>query len=265
MDFPSPAKVNLSLKVGDVDATGYHPIDTVVHLLDFEDTISIEPSDRLTVTSDKDLGILPDDNLAFRAARKMGEAFAKRADYHIHLQKRIPMGAGLGGGSSNAATVIKALAHLWSIEPSNPRLIEVAQGIGSDVALFLAPTTCSQMSGYGDVFVASLPMRTGQTVVLVMAPDSYGATQEVYETFDEIGSGIPTLPLVNDLRDAAIAVSPQTGEVLEWLTSYVDAQQAQVCGSGAACFALTDSEKDSHTIAEAAEALGLWAVATTLR
>jgi 4-diphosphocytidyl-2-C-methyl-D-erythritol kinase len=250
----------------------------------------------------------------------MGEAFDREVAYHIHIEKRIPHKAGLGGGSSNAATVIRALAHEWGIALDDSRIAEVARSIGSDVAVFLAPTACSRMTGYGDVLAESFPARTGQPLVIVMAPDVSASTPEVYRMFDSmdvdtvgadaicpdvdvidsdaiypevdpIGSDtispseeslstdaicsdtdtetisayIEDFMLVNDLRDAAIAVCPEIGEVLEWLSQHAGSEKTQVTGSGAACYALADTIQDAEDIVRRACGRGFWAVATALR
>ena len=264
MRLPSPAKINLSLKVGAVDETGYHPVDTVIHLLEFGDTITFEPADDLSVTCSVDLGIAPEKNLVYQAAILMGEMFEKELPFHIHIEKRIPHGAGLGGGSSNAATVISGLGHFWGIAVDDERLLSVARSLGSDVAVFLAPTTCSRMVGYGEVFEKSLPPRTGQPVVLVMVPDAHASTVEVYQVFDRVGASQPTPPLINDLTKASIEVCPATGEALEWFRAQSQTIAVQVSGSGAACFAFTESGEDAKALAEAADAQGFWSVATTL-
>ena len=99
----APAKVNLFLGVGPLRPDGYHSVQTVLHTLALSDTVRLTPADELTVTCDPDLGIPAENNLAYRAARGFSAAFGVDVLLDIHVDKRIPSGAGLGGGSSDAA------------------------------------------------------------------------------------------------------------------------------------------------------------------
>ena len=264
MQLDSPAKVNLSLKVGPLDSSGYHPVDTLIHLLAFGDTVTIADADRLTVTCSRDLGIDPTENLAYRAAERMGVTFDRPTDVAIHIEKRIPHGAGLGGGSSNAATVVRALAERWQVPLDDERVVSVARELGSDVAAFLAPTACSHLVGRGDTLAASLQARSGLPLVLAIEQGAFASTAAVYRMFDTIGPASPTLPFVNDLADASQAVCEATRRTLEWLRAQPQTDSAQVCGSGAACFAVAESTDDAVQLAHAARDHGFWSEATTL-
>jgi 4-diphosphocytidyl-2-C-methyl-D-erythritol kinase len=265
VDLSSPAKLNLSLKVGAVDWHGYHPVETVIHLLEFADTVTIEDAGQLRVTCSEDLGIPPQHNLVYRAAVAMGDAFGRDVPFHFHIDKRIPHAAGLGGGSSNAATVIAELARRWGIDPEDERIGAVARSLGADVAVFLAPSACCRLTGYGDRLAEALTARSGQPVVLVKAPEGCASTAEVYRMFDAIGPSKRDGAFVNDLADASRRVCPQTGQALDWLLEQPQVRAAQVCGSGAASFAIVDSVGDAYELADAARAQGFWSVATALR
>lgn len=184
MKIFSPAKINLVLGVGAPDDTGYHAVDSIFHLTSFGDIVTIEDADELTLTCSTDLGIPSNKNLAYIAARRMAEEFGRRADVAISIDKKIPHGAGLGGGSSNAAAVIWGLAQQWDIELDNPRLFEVARSLGSDVAVFLEPTPASYMTGYGDVLGESLEPLNGMPIVIAMLKGSSASTAAVYKAFD---------------------------------------------------------------------------------
>jgi len=265
VNYLSPAKVNLSLKVGERLDDGYHPVDTVIHLLDFGDTISIEDADRLALTCSVDLGITEEENIAFQAAQRIGEAFEHDTPFSIHLEKRIPHGAGLGGGSSNAATVLRALADRWKIPLDDARLREVARSLGADVMAFLAPSTCTYLTGRGDIVKESLNPLTGLPIVLIQVPGSHASTAQVYRVFDQIGPTNANPVLTNDLEQAAIAVCPQTGIALEWLRTHPQTDGAQVCGSGSACFGLVRSQQAAEELARGASDEGFWSVAATMR
>jgi 4-diphosphocytidyl-2-C-methyl-D-erythritol kinase len=261
----SPAKVNLELIVGPVDETGYHPVDTTIHLLEFADTVAIEDAEKTELVCNVDLGIPSQENLAFNAARLMAEEFERDTNHRITLAKRIPAGAGLGGGSSNAAAVIKGLASMWGISLDDPRITKIAQTLGADVAVFLAPTPASRMTGYGDEYVGAAPPRSGQPVVLVMRPDAGAHTSEVYRRFDRIGAPDSERVCRNDLADAASEVCPAAAVALEWLEKQPQTDTAQISGSGAACFAITSTDDDAQTLAQQAREAGFWSVATRLR
>lgn len=264
MQLPSPAKINLSLAVGSPDESGFHPVDTTIHLLAFGDTLTFKDADQLTVTCSRDLGIAQRDNLAYRAAQLMGETFARPTPVAIHIDKQIPHGAGLGGGSSNAATVLRGLATRWQIPLDDERLIAVARTLGSDVPVFLAPTACSQMGGRGDELRASCEPRSGQPVVLAMVEGAHASTAAVYRAFDAIGVVQPAAAYRNDLADAAMAVCDETRQILVWLRTQPETVAAQVSGSGAASFAMTSSADAADALAQRAVDTGFWAVATTL-
>jgi len=268
----APAKINTFLQVGAVDASGYHAVDTHVHLLAFGDDVEVQPADALSLTCQVDpnvaslgtmpldaLDIAPEENLAWRAAVELGRALGCEPQVAITLTKRIPHGAGLGGGSSDAAAVIRALCTQWRVALDDERVLQVAHTLGADVPVFLAPTTFSHMSGYGDVLVESLEPLSGQPVVLAMAPGAHISTADAYRAFDTGARGCAT-DLHNDLAQAAISLCPQVSETLDWLCTQPEVQAAQVSGSGAACFALT--ETDTHAVAARATAHGLWSIAT---
>ena len=261
----SPAKVNLSLAVDRVDETGLHPVDTVIHLLDFGDDIFFEPSDGLSVTCTPSLVLAQEDNLAYRAACAMSTMFGQDINDHIHIEKRIPHGAGMGGGSSNAATVISEYAQRWGVDRSDRRVQDVARSLGSDVAVFLAPTTHSRMTGYGDVLAESPGRLADVDLVMVMVPDAHASTPAVYRMFDEIGAGDRVEELRNDLAYASMKVCPDTETALTWIRAHRLVRAAQVSGSGAAVLGLTRSSGDAQQVAKEAHTAGLWSVATALR
>ena len=117
----APAKINLHLAIGARRADGYHELVGVFHALELADGIWMEPADGLIVECDADVGAKPRHNLAYRAAEAMGAAFEREPAVRIVLEKRIPHGAGLGGGSSDAAAVIAGLATMWGVDAEDPR------------------------------------------------------------------------------------------------------------------------------------------------
>lgn len=153
----APAKINWSLEVLRVRPDGYHEVRTVLQTIDLHDTIVLSRGADLTLAISGDAGMLgdapPESNLAFRAALALRERTGVSAGAHIALEKRVPVAAGLGGGSSDAAAVLRGLNVLWDAGQSDANLIEIAGEIGSDPPFFLAGGT-ALASGRGEMVEA---------------------------------------------------------------------------------------------------------------
>ncbi len=134
----SPAKINLYLRITGKRADGYHELETVMVPLDFGDQVTLQLR-KTSLTLECDNPNLPTDdaNIALRAAKALAQAVGVETGAKIVLQKRIPLAAGLGGGSSNAATVLRALNQLWKAGATTQQIDEIAAGLGSDVNFFL--------------------------------------------------------------------------------------------------------------------------------
>ena len=135
----SPAKINLYLRIVGKRPDGYHELETVMLPLDFGDQITLQ-SQKIGLTLECDNPALPtdDSNLALRAAKKLAEAFSIEAVAKIALKKRTPLAAGLGGGSSNAAAVLRGLNRLWNLNGPSEELRALAASMGSDINFFMA-------------------------------------------------------------------------------------------------------------------------------
>lgn len=280
LSIAAPAKVNLFLGVGDVREDGYHEVSTVLHTLEFGDTVYLEPAERLSLTCDSDLGIPPEGNLAYRAAQEMAREFGRAADVAIRIAKAIPHGAGLGGGSSDAAAVIRGLTDMWGLAPGSERCMRVASSLGADVPFFLVEGGAALMTGRGDVLQRVLPGMPGIPVVLVKPADPV-PTGAAYAAFDANPSapGSPTAvvaaleasdrlalsrALSNNMEAAATRVTPAVGEALAWIGEQPGVLGARVSGSGSAVFALMGSDAAARALVVRAEDVALWAVATRL-
>jgi len=160
------AKINLSLEVLGKRKDGYHDIVSVMQLVDLHDTLTFEPADDLVVVSDHPtLAAEADGNLVWRAAHALRQAHGVSSGARIHLQKRIPLSAGLGGGSSDAAATLRGLSDLWRLDLSTPELREVGATLGSDVPFFLGGPT-ALVEGRGER-VSPIPPPPQAWVVLV--------------------------------------------------------------------------------------------------
>ena len=262
MRIVSPAKINLSLSVGPVLDSGYHQLDSYFHLISLTDTLTLAQSQHFAFSSSVNLDIPDEENLVVKAVDEMVKLHhsisgGARPNIHLHLDKKIPHGAGLGGGSSNAAAAIYGLSQIWGLQPSDPRHLEIAGHLGSDVPLFLAPTTASIMTGTGATLKQSLPPIVDMNLVIVAPAGTHSPTSAVYKAFDDDPQPTHSLDLwENNLQKAAIEVSPKTGQVLEWLSAQTQVQLAQVSGSGCACWAQVQCRTDADHVVKAAQSRG---------
>lgn len=250
-----PAKINLTLRVSAVGRSGYHPIESIVQAVGWTDSLRIkEADDDHLIVKGADL---PTDrqNLVWKAVDAL--ALDRRPPLEVTLDKSIPEAAGLGGGSSNAACMIAALAGHFGITTADQ--VEAAAMVGADVAFFLAGGT-ALMTGAGSTLE---PVDPYPGFVLVVAvPDFPISTGEVYRRWDELGepAGKPArdgalppslrgLDIINDLTPAAADLEPRMGDVLTELAE-VWGRPVMMSGSGSsafACFADMDEAADAAT------------------
>jgi 4-diphosphocytidyl-2-C-methyl-D-erythritol kinase len=277
----APAKVNLFLGIGAVRADGYHDLVSVFHALDLADELTIADADTLSVTCEPPLDVPAHDNLAYRAAVRLGELVGHDPRVALTIRKSIPHGAGLGGGSSDAAATIAGLAHLWGLERRDPRCLQAAAETGADVAFFLVEGGAALMAGRGEVLVAEIDALAGVSVVLVR-PAEPVSTAAAYIAFDAdptpagdpaalveaLHAGDPVAlaaSLENNLEHVAARIVPAVGEVLGWVRAQAGVLGAHVAGSGSAVFGITQDHEAAERIAEQAAECGWWGCATRLR
>lgn len=236
------AKVNLSLVVLGKRPDGYHELDTVFQAVGLTDRLRFEESDGLTLEVDDPSVPAGAENLVVRAAHALAEAAGVRARAAITLEKRIPSGGGLGGGSSDAAATLVVLSALWRLDLSVGRLSEIAASLGSDVPFFLHGGTARGTSRGESI--EPLPDLPPRGVVLVMPPFPV-ATPDVFRrleapAWDGRRAGVAAeggVPDRNDLEPAAEALFPALRSVREALAT-AGATQARLSGSGSTVFGL---------------------------
>ena len=260
------AKLNLALHVRGRMADGRHAIETLFAFCSDGDRLSAAPAETLTLSvSGPFAGELPaaEDNLVLRAARLLAEAASVESGAAITLDKKLPVAAGLGGGSADAAATLRLLTSLWDIDPGHAEA--VAPMLGSDVpaCLLSLPT---RGEGAGDALTAvALPELSGAPVLLIN-PRVALSTAEAFARWDGVDHG----PLEdwregrNDLEAPAIALVPQIEAVLAWLGTRPGANFVRMSGSGATCFALFDSE-GARDLAADSVPREWWRLATNLR
>jgi 4-diphosphocytidyl-2-C-methyl-D-erythritol kinase len=274
----APAKVNLYLGVGPLMPDGYHAVDTVLHALELHDDVRVSAAPGFALSCHPDVGVPMADNLACRAAHALGEAFGRPVNAEVVLSKRIPHGAGLGGGSSDAAAVIAGLARMWGVGPTDDRCVAAAATIGADVPFFLYGGA-ALMTGRGDRIERSLPALT--TPVVLVRPPEPVPTAAAYRAFDaapapagDASAVIAALEardeaalgaaLDNNLAAAAAAVVPAVADALAWVQGQAGVLGATVAGSGSAVFALVYDADTAESIAARAAARGWWSAASRL-
>lgn len=236
--YPAPAKLNLFLHVTGRRADGYHLLQTAFRFVDHGDTLRFAPRDDGEIVLATPIpGVPAESDLTVRAARALQEDTGCAAGVTIRLDKRLPMGGGLGGGSSDAATVLLALNHLWRLGLSRTRLQSLGLALGADVPVFVFGQNAFA-EGVGEQLIAiDLPAAW----YLVLEPPVAVPTADIFRA-PELRRDTPPLSVGawrpgdghNDLEPVAVAKFPAVGEHLAWLSRFAPARMS---GSGACVFA----------------------------
>ena len=242
LDVPAPAKLNLFLHVTGRRADGYHLLQSVFMLIDWHDTLHFErrADGRLTR---EDLSVpLPPDDLVLRAARALQQATGCTAGAHIQVEKRIPSEAGLGGGSSDAASCLLALNRLWGLRLALPQLEAIGLALGADVPFFLRGRN-AWVEGIGERIA---PLDLPPARFAVVKPHAGLATKGIFQHPDlqrdseaailSVFAADPYRFGHNDLEPVARQLNPEVGQVLDWLGS--QGLMGRMTGSGSAVYAL---------------------------
>ncbi len=248
--WPAPAKLNLFLHVIGRRADGYHDLQTVFQLVDLCDRIGITPreDDRIERTSGP-AAIKPDDDLTVRAARALQTASGVRRGAHLRVQKAIPVGAGLGGGSSDAATVLLALNHLWQTSLSIDELAKLGLELGADVPVFVRGST-AWAEGRGERLT---PIDLPERWYVIVHPGVSVNTAEVFQA-PELTRNSPLITIRafcasggrNDFEPVVRARVPAVAEALEWLARLAP---AGLTGTGSCIYAACERAIDAERIA----------------
>ena len=189
MEAIAYAKLNLTLDITGLDERRYHLLSSVFAEISLADRVVLTPSDKgVTMTCDDPTLATGEKNLCVRAANAFLRQFDLTDGFAIHLEKRIPTCAGLGGGSSDAAAVIKMLCEHYSVPTDDPRVLAVARSIGADVPFFLKGGLC-HAEGIGDK-LTPLPHRIDYVILLVKTNEA-ASTVDVYRLYDEDAGDCP--------------------------------------------------------------------------
>ena len=266
--YLAPAKINWFLHITGKRVDGYHLLETVFQKIDWFDELRIRPNETGLILLQSDLsGVTIEHNLAHRAASAL-KAYAQtqgkdtgHLGAEIHLRKNIPTGAGLGGGSSNAATVLTALNQLWQLHFDNVTLQTIGLQLGADVPFFVSPHPSAYAQGIGEqLSPIELPARE----LLLIKPNVHADTREVYQHPLLVRDHVPLdmgasalseqlkilnarTTLSNDMQAAAFAIAPKIKRVHDTLQHLVPHTYVRMSGSGATVFACpqNSAERDA--------------------
>jgi 4-diphosphocytidyl-2-C-methyl-D-erythritol kinase len=256
---PAPAKLNLFLHVTGRREDGYHLLQTVFQLIDYCDLLDFDVrEDGLIIRRDAIPGVAAEDDLSVRAAKLLQTATRPTANGRllgadIGIRKRLPMGGGLGGGSSDAATTLIVLNHLWQTGLSNTELMALGIQLGADVPFFLFGENAFA-EGIGESlhplalperwFVVVEPGVSVPTAAIFRSMDLTRDTKPVRITdFSDALNGFGK----NDLQAVAARLFPPVAEAIEWLGKF---GEARMTGSGACVFCSFESERDADKVLE---------------
>lgn len=274
------AKINLYLHVVGRRSNGYHELDSLIAFTDVFDILTLEPSDSLTLEIAGTFAPrLPasEDNLVLRAARALGEAAGINPLARITLHKELPVAAGLGSGSADAAAALRGLTQLWNVNPMKIDLKEVGLGLGTDIPACLVSDTV-HVGGVGEVLEPG-PKLPDVGIVLVN-PGVTLATPSVFQA--RRGGFSPEMPMMksprslaafvreleersNDLTEPALRLAPVIREVLSALENAPGCRLARLSGSGATCFGLFDEPAAADEAAASLDIDEWWVRATRFR
>ncbi len=271
--LPAPAKINLGLQVTGRREDGYHSLVTILQTLELADSVVIDENAAIDGTPSHE-GLARQADLTIQAAERLHSRVRPSHGAYLRVEKRIPVAAGLGGGSSDAAAAILGLDALWQTDTEFETLVEVAASLGADVPFFLYRGTVLA-TGRGDA-IERLPAPPQRWVVLakidrgLRTADVYSELRESEWTdgaaTHELAGGVrdgalPPNLLQNDLTPAAMRLAPEIGDVLEALRME-GAAPAQLAGAGPTCFGLFESEAAARAAEARLSGVVAW-VATT--
>ena len=247
--WPAPAKINLFLHITGQRDDSYHLLQTAFQFLDYGDVLQFgvhdNPSISLSTAID---GVDDEDNLIIRAARALQASANIQQGVNITIEKRLPIGGGLGGGSSNAATTLLALNQLWQCHLSKTELAQLGLTLGADVPIFLHGEA-AWAEGVGEQLS---PISPPEPWYAVIAPDCHVSTAEVFSS-QELTRDCEPITISrflsgegrNICEDVVTKLYPQVSEALSWLGQY---GKARMTGTGACIFASFDSRAQAQQV-----------------
>lgn len=257
MTLPCPAKLNLFLHVTGQLPNGYHTLQTLFTFLDYSDTLTLRSTDTPAITLEAPIALgKTEDNLIYRAAKLLQATTGCQKGAQLSVHKQIPAGAGLGGGSSNAATTLLGLNQLWNTCLSTKELKALALKLGADVPVFIHGQTAFA-EGVGEVLTST---NIEQKHYIIVVPDAFVSTQAIFQ-HPHLTRNSPIIKLApllqgdqhqslrNDCQAVVTECYPVIQEALDWLAKRFGT--SQMSGTGSAVFAPVASlEKGARMLAQ---------------
>jgi 4-diphosphocytidyl-2-C-methyl-D-erythritol kinase len=244
--LPAPAKINLFLRITGRRSDGYHNLQTLFQLLDYGDELKITACKNPDIVLTSSLDDVPsEENLVVRAAHALQKATNCSWGCEIQLEKKLPMGAGLGGGSSNAATTLAALNLLWQCGLSKQQLAAIGRQIGADVPVFIEGKS-AVAEGIGDQLT---PIELPEAWYLVVTPQIKVSTEEIF-SHPQLTRNSPPIKIRalleaqyrNDCQAVVESLYPQVKDVLQWLQRF---ENPLITGTGASAFCRFNNESSA--------------------
>jgi 4-diphosphocytidyl-2-C-methyl-D-erythritol kinase len=249
LTLQSPAKLNLMLHITGRRQDGYHLLQTVFQFIDLYDDMKIVTTEDGSIERvDSHSSIAAEDDIAIRAARVLQNRFGVKQGAQISINKRIPVGGGLGGGSSNAATTLLALNHLWELNLELPELAAIGLGLGADVPVFVMGEA-AWATGIGEELI---PVELNEPWYVVIHPGVQVSTAEIFNA-EELTRDCDAITIRAFLRGAgsnvcekvACKLYPEIQQAIDWLNQF---SSARMTGTGACVFAAFDSLEQAEGV-----------------
>ena len=249
LSLPSPAKINLFLHITGQRSDGYHNLQTLFQLLDFGDKLVFRSnrSGNIKINGNID-GVDEKNNLIFHAATLLQKSTGCDFGCTIDLTKNLPMGAGLGGGSSNAATTLVGLNALWKCGLTANQLSDLGKTLGADVPVFVHGESAFA-EGIGDILT---PLTLPQRWFLVITPNCHVSTREIFSNPQLTRNSSPIkiralsgVEYRNDCQDVVSKLYPAVGSVLQWVENF---SAPLMTGTGASVFCSFDSKSEAQHV-----------------
>jgi 4-diphosphocytidyl-2-C-methyl-D-erythritol kinase len=247
--YPAPGKLNLMLRIVGRREDGYHLLQTVIRFIDYGDTLGLRVRDDANIARVNEVPGIPEEtDLAVRAARLLQQAASNRRGVDIVVEKRLPQGGGLGGGSSDAATVLLALNRLWRLDYPRTRLLELALQLGADVPVFVYGEN-ALAEGIGEVLT---PLSVPAEWYVVLVPPVQVSTAAAFAS-PELKRDSKIIRIqsfsvdlaANDLEQPVCQAYAEVARCLQWLRQF---GRAVMTGSGACVFAAFGSEHAARSV-----------------
>ncbi|MEY5050261.1 MAG: hypothetical protein RLZZ619_191 [Pseudomonadota bacterium] len=249
LQLKAPAKVNRFLHITGQRPDGYHLLQTVFQLIDLEDHVTLDyRADGAIIRTNGPTNVKPEDDLVIRAAQLLKKATNTPLGCDIHLQKNIPMGAGLGGGSSDAATVLWGLNEMWGTGLTRQELMNLGVQLGADVPFFLLGQNAFA-EGIGEILH---PIELPETTLLVIYPKVHIPTVDIFKSPD-LTRNHPTVTMSdftesanldqfgsNDCEKVVVQKYQEVAAALEWLNQKAPLSSPRMSGSGSSVFTVLE-------------------------